>query len=79
MTNKIQTKVSKIFEENKISYDYDVDEDRGLVEIHVEDGDWKHDHLRLKAIMQKNHFLLVCVQAEESLDDCYTAVYTFLY
>lgn len=50
------------------------------VEIYVEDGDWKHEHLVLQRLMEKNGFTLVCREnIREDGSDCYSAVHTYMY
>lgn len=50
------------------------------VEISVDDGDWKHEHLRLQRLMEENGFTLVCREnIREDGSDCYSAVHTYMY
>jgi hypothetical protein len=79
---KLQDKVETLMRENKVySYelDFDLDNDR-LVYIELEWGDWKHDHLRLEWLMEKNDFRQIGeVTTEEDGSDCYSAIHTFIY
>lgn len=50
------------------------------VEISVEDGDWKHEHLGLQRLMEENGFTLVCREnTREDGSDCYSAIHTYMY
>jgi len=50
------------------------------VEVYVEDGDWKHEHLVLQRLMEENGFTLVCREnTREDGSDCYSAVHTYMY
>jgi hypothetical protein len=63
-------------------YDYELDFDTDLenvVYIEINWGDWKHDHLRLRLIMEKYSFLCAGeVVTEEDGSDCYSAVHTYI-
>lgn len=50
------------------------------VEIEVNDGDWKHEHLYLQRVMEKNGFILLDerVTAEDG-SGCYSAVHSYMY
>ena len=75
---QLRKRIGDILEANGMHYDYTVDAD-GYVEITVDDGDWKHDHIALKTIMRNNGF--VCLDRhtsdDETGDDSYSAVYLF--
>ena len=79
---KLQEKVETLLRENKVySYelDFDLDNDR-LVYIELEWGDWKHDHLRLRWLMEENDFKQFGEEVTEEDDsDCYSAIHTFIY
>jgi hypothetical protein len=79
---KLQEKVETILRDNKVySYelDFDLDNDK-VVYIELEWGDWKHDHLCLKWLMEKNGFTQIGENVtEEDGSDCYSAVHTFIY
>lgn len=71
--------VQRIFKENECWYEWWVNTD-GSIEIKVEWGDWKHDHLFLKYIMRKNHYRHIDeVVTEEDGSDTYSAIHTFKY
>lgn len=50
------------------------------VEIYVEDGDWKHEHLVLRHLMEENGFTFMGKEiTNENGSDCYSAVHTYMY
>lgn len=50
------------------------------VEISVHDGDWKHEHLGLQRLMEKNGFTFMGKEITgEDGSDCYSAVHTYMY
>lgn len=75
---QLRAQIGKILADNKMSYDYDINP-QGTIEITVEDGDWKHDHLRLKTIMAKNGFFHFGrdMKGEDPGDDSYSAIHYF--
>ena len=71
--------VKRIFKENDIHYEWWVQDD-GAVNVIVNWGDWKHDHLFLKHIMWKNHYRRIDeIVTEEDGSDAYSAEYVFKY
>ena len=71
--------VQRIMKENDCHYDWDINTD-GSIEIVIEWGDWKHDHIWLKHIMRKNHYRCVDeVVTEEDGGDAYSSVHVFKY
>jgi hypothetical protein len=70
--------IGDILKNNNMFYDYSVDSN-GIIEITVENGDWKHDHIRLKNLMfQMNYaFFGRLISDEESGDDSFSAVYLY--
>ena len=75
---KLRAKINKILSDNKMPYDYTVD-DKGYVKITVENGDWKHDHIALRNLMRDNGFVCLGrhIPDEETGDDSFSAVYLF--
>ena len=75
---QLREKIGKILADNKMPYDYTIDE-QGYIKITVENGDWKHDHLRLKTIMRENGFISFGrhIPDEETGEDCFTAIYLY--
>ena len=72
--------IKRIFKENECYYDWSIDSFDGTIEINVEWGDWKHDHLFLKHIMWKNHYRQTNeVVTEEDGSDTYSAIHYFKY
>ncbi len=71
--------IKRIFKENDCYYDWDINPD-GTIEVSVEWGDWKHDHLFLNYIMRENHYCLIDEDVtEEDGDDAYSSIHTFEY
>ena len=53
--------------------------DLPVVEIEISWGDWKHDHLRLKWLMDKIGCPCVnTIVTEENGSDCYSAIHRFI-
>lgn len=78
--DNIRKKVLKVFSDNKMPYDFSVDND-GFIEISVENGDWKHDHLALRNAMDETGFCFVgrhIPDDEESDDDTFSAIYLYV-
>lgn len=75
-----RTDIDRIFKENNLYYDSYISSTDGMIEITIEDGDWKHDHIRLNYIMRKNHYRLVKeVEIGTSEDDSYSSIHYFKY
>jgi len=71
--------IQKIFKENDVWYEYDILGNRG-VEINVELGDWKHDHLFIDHLMKENGFVKTDeVLTWEDGSDCYSSIHTYIY
>ena len=76
--NDIEKDIQRIFKENERWYEWDVCLD-GTVEISVEWGDWKHDHLYLNHVMKENGYIPRGEEVtEEDGSDAYSAVHIFL-
>lgn len=78
---KKQTKerVKEILSSNKMFYDFTVDEN-GYIEITVENGDWKHDHIALQHIMREAGFVSFgrhIPEDQDNGDDSFTAIYLY--
>lgn len=71
--------VQNLFNKNNLHYDFNV-YPTGVIVITVENGDWKHDHLRFKKIMYDAGFTFIGrhVKDEESGDDSFTAFYLYV-
>ncbi|MGN0532993.1 MAG: hypothetical protein ACI4IK_01425 [Eubacterium sp.] len=52
----------------------------GLVEILIEWGDWKHEHLALNCLINENFNVVVSMEktTEEDGSDCYSAIHLYL-
>ena len=76
----IKKLVKNIFKKNKLYYDWWAETDT-MIQIVVNDGDWKHDHLRLRKIMKDNGFdyLGRYITDESNGDDTFSAQYIFYY
>ena len=76
----MEEKIQQIFKDNKLYYDWDVVIPDSAVEIHVEWGDWKHDHLHLKWVMEQNGFIYMGQNTtEEDGSDTYSADHIYIY
>lgn len=74
------TDINRIFKENNLYYDYTISSTDGMIAITIEDGDWKHDHIRLNYIMRKNHYRLIKnVEFGTSEDDSYSSTHYYKY
>lgn len=72
----LEKKVRDVFRENECYYDFEIS--NGFIEIYVLWGDWKHDHLFLDHIMQKNGFILKDETIdEEDGSDCYSSTHRY--
>lgn len=71
--------LKRIWNENNLTYDYFIQFD-GSIDVYVEWGDWKHDHLFINFIMKKNNYRLVSERTtEEDGDDAYSSIHKFIY
>lgn len=75
---EIRKKIQNLLSENKMQYDFTVDSN-GYIQITVENGDWKHDHIRLKHVMSENGYVYIGrhIPDEETGDDTFSAVYIY--
>ena len=82
LNNKDMDKVkdiNKIFKENERWYEWWPNND-GTIDVCVEWGDWKHDHLFLTYIMRKNNYVEVGEEVtEDDGSDTYSSIHTFKY
>ena len=71
----LQELVNEIFAKHNINYDcvYNAQQ----VIITIIDGDWKHDHIFLKNVMEQNDFKCIDEYVTDSDCDCYDCEYTF--
>ena len=69
--------IRDILKNNDMNYEvWSIDEN--TCEIWVMDGDWKHDHARLKYLLSRvgYEWEREIVDEEEDGDDCFSAYYT---
>lgn len=72
--------INRIFKENNLSYDSFINNNNGMIEITIENGDWKHDHARLNYLMRKNHYRFITEkEIGISEDDSYSSIHCFKY
>ena len=72
--------INRIFKENNLYYDYFILSNNEMIGIIIENGDWKHDHLRLNYIMSKNNYIFVKEnEIDTSDDDSYSSTHYFKY
>lgn len=72
--------IKRIFKENNLHYDWDISPNDGTIEVYIDWGDWKHDHICLKYIMWKNHYRQIDeIVTEEDETDAYSATHYFKY
>jgi len=71
--------IGKYLDKNRCRCDvYPYDGDLPVVEVEISWGDWKHDHLRVKWLMEEiGAVRLGSVVTEENGSDCYSAVHRF--
>lgn len=71
-------KISDLFKENGVMYGWGWTAD-GKLEVQVEDGDWKHDHLYLDYLMDKVGYEKVETRqyGGDTGGDWYSAVHVF--
>ena len=84
MTNedvsKVCKRINKYLGENNFHHEvYPYGLDMPVVECEIHWGDWKHDHLRLKWLMEEigAHFITTRLD-EENGSDCYSATHWFM-
>ena len=73
----IDDEIKKIFKENDCYYEWDSYD--GKVELHVEYGDWKHDHIFIDHVMREHGFFLTDeVVTEEDGSDTYSSIHYYI-
>lgn len=77
---KTYRRIETACREANLYYDgLDVAPNGTTVNITITNGDWKHEHLRLRNLMRDLGFERVDTeQLGESDDDCYSAIHTFM-
>lgn len=72
--------INRIFKENNLYYAYFILDTDEIVGITIEDGDWKHGHIRLNHIMLKNNYKLIKEEKIGTSDeDSYSSTHYFKY
>lgn len=81
MSNDLVQKIYDIIEphSNLAGADVWADSDGPVFYVRIENGDWKHEHLLLKHLLDQAGFLNInTVEEGESDSDCYTATHYFI-
>ena len=73
----LKEKITEIFNKHNLDYDCYYNNNAQQVIITILDGDWKHDHLYLKNIMEQNGFTIEDEYITSSDGDCYDCEYVF--
>lgn len=73
-----EEKIVKIFKDNDLHHDWYFDAN-GRLCVQVECGDWKHDHIALRLILEEHGYEEIeCRQfGEPTFDDTYSATHVF--
>lgn len=68
-------KIIDLFKKHDIHHEWRWDMKTGNLEVNVDGGDWKHDHLFLDWVMEQNGFELACTRpyGEPTGGDWYSA------
>lgn len=80
-TLEIAEKVEKVLDENNVWASVSPHYELPVIEIEINNGDWKHDHLRTKWVMgeQFPEFVYVGeVVTEEDGTDSYSAIHRYI-
>lgn len=69
--------LAKIFNDNHLYVENLCDETSFLISFDIEWGDWKHEHLRAKYLIEQQfkHAIVRSEVTEEDGSDCYSAHY----
>ena len=73
----LKEKITEIFYKHNLDYDCDYNNNAQQVIITILDGDWKHDHLYLKNIMEQNGCTIEDEYITSSDRECYDCEYVF--
>lgn len=77
--NSCVDKAYKILQENKIYPEVWCDSNLQFIYVQIDNGDWKHEHMFTKNLLEENHFQFVSTQEiGDSEDDTYSAVHKFM-
>ena len=77
---EICDRINKYLEDNKFQYSvYPYGLDMPVVECEINWGDWKHEHLRLKWLMEEIGCVRISSEVtEEDGSDTYSAIHRFI-
>ena len=71
--------IKKLLSDNFISFDDVCKYADGTIEVVIEWGDWKHDHLLCDEIMSKNGYVLIGeYETDEDDSDCYSSIHQYM-
>lgn len=69
----------KVLNDNKIYPEIWCDSELPFVYVQIDNGDWKHDHLLARNLLEEARFQYVnSCEVGDSEDDCYSAVHKFM-
>ena len=75
--NSEEEKLNKMFKDAKTYYDYDF-LNENTVEVTINHGDWKHDHIFCDRMMRAAGYTLITEHTtEESQDDTYSSIHMY--
>lgn len=71
--------IKKLLSDNFISFEDVCEYTDGTIEVVIEWGDWKHDHLLCDEIMSKNGYVLIGeYETDEDGSDCYSSNHQYI-
>ena len=77
--NKIIDKAYKLLQDNKIYSEIWCDSNLPVIFIQIDNGDWKHEHLFAKSLLEENNFHFIGSQEiGDSQEDTYSAIHRFI-
>lgn len=72
-------KCKEVFKKYNLTYDVSLNTLLPVIEVFVEWGDWKHDHIHLEKIMEREGFKNLGEKlTEEDGSDTYSAIHLFI-
>jgi len=72
-------KAYSILESNKIYSEIWCDSELPFIYVQIDNGDWKHEHLLARNLLEENHFQFVNESViGDSEDDTYSAVHKYM-
>jgi hypothetical protein len=76
--NKCVYNAYQVLKANNIYAEVWCDSELPVIYVQIDNGDWKHDHLRARLLLEEAKFkFLGETEVGESLDDCYSAVHKY--